>query len=392
MNATRGALILAVLCALVLIAARPAQAQTETVLYNFTGSPDGAWPESRLTSDGADNLYGTTVVGGLWGGGTVFELSPNGDGGWNENVLYSFTGGADGSNPTYSYVIFDSAGNLYGTAANGGANGYGVVFELSPAGAGWKETALYSFANDGDGANPANGLIMDPAGNLYGTTQAGGVGNYGTVFELSPSGGGWTEQVIDTYAEGYAGLSMDAAGNLFGVTYCCVFELSPNGNGGWNKTFIHTFAGPPKDGSGPESAPVPDQAGNLYGTTWDGGHKNRGTVYRLSNPKKRKKWSYKILWSFRGGADGGFPWAGIVLDTAGNLYGTTTYFGKAGSGTVFELVGGYTEKTLSDLDGIDPFGSLILDNAGDLYGTTYYGGLKGGCGGPGCGDVFEVIP
>ncbi len=284
-------------------------------------------------------------------------------------------------------------GNLYGTAANGGANGYGVVFELSPAGASWTETTLYSFANDGDGANPANGLIMDPAGNLYGTTQAGGDGNYGTVFELSPSGGGWTEQVIDIFATGFAGLSMDAAGNLFGVTPCCVFELSPNGNGGWNKAFIHSFAGPPKDGEGPESAPVPDQAGNLYGTTWDGGHDDWGTVYKLTPSKKKGKWTEEILHYFKGGKDGAMPWAGVVLDAAGNIYGTTTYFGKSGSGTVFELAPGRRGyKVLCDVDGINPFGSLILDSAGNLYGTTYYGGLKGGCGGPGCGLVFEVTP
>src|SRR5208283_5342872 len=155
--AMRGALTLAVLTVL-LIPSHPAQAQTETVLYNFTGHNDGGTPQSRLTPDGAGNLYGTTYSGGTSGVGTVFELSPNGSGGWNETVLYSFSGGMDGSHPSLSYVIFDKLGNLYGTASNGGgANGYGVVFELSPVGTSWTETVLYSFVGGTDGAVPLNG-------------------------------------------------------------------------------------------------------------------------------------------------------------------------------------------------------------------------------------------
>ena len=391
--AIRGALILAVLSALLLIAARPAQSQTEAVLYNFTGGSDGGDLNSRLTFDGAGNLYGTTYSGGL-GYGTVFELSPNGNGGWNETVLYSFTGGADGANPNFSYVMFDSVGNLYGTAANGGANGYGVVFELSPVGTSWTETVLYSFANDGDGANPEAGLIMDPAGNLYGTAHGSGV-----VFELSPSGGGWTEQVIYALPEfelgPSAGLTMDAAGNIFGVGLHAVFELSPNGSGGWNPTVIHTFTGTPHhDGTFAEGTPVLDQAGNLYGTTWEGGANNCGTVYKLS--PGNGKWTEEILYSFiLNGKNGNFPWGGVVLDAAGNVYGTTLYGGKYGEvdaygdGTVFELVGGYQEKVLwnfNNTDGRYLFDSLILDSAGRLYGTTQYGGSGGD------GVVFEVNP
>jgi uncharacterized repeat protein (TIGR03803 family) len=389
----RAALAFAVLAALLLIAARPAQAQTETVLYNFTGGSDGADPQSRLTFDAAGTLYGTTNGGGALGAGTVFELSPNGNGGWNEKVLYSFTGGADGGNPTYSYVMFDSVGNLYGTAAGGGAYGYGVAFELSPVGASWTETVLHSFAGGADGADPINGLIMDLSGNLYGTTfTAVGVGyGTGTVFELSPSGGGWTEQVIYSYAYKtrgdyhVPGLTMDASGHIFGITnYPTVFELW-YGNGGWNRKLIHTF---PRT-SRAWGTPVLDQAGNLYGTTFRGGANDLGTVYKLS-PGKKGAWTEKILYSFTGnGVDGFWPWAGIVFDAAGNIYGTTLSGGGYNDGTVFELVapvgaGSYNEKVLWSFNGSDGYitsTGLILDSAGNLYGTSF-GGAHG--------DVYEV--
>ncbi|HYW37531.1 MAG TPA: choice-of-anchor tandem repeat GloVer-containing protein [Terriglobales bacterium] len=377
------------LCLTTTFAAHPAQAQTETVVYNFTGGSDGFTPDSRLTSDGAGNFYGTTGFGGL-GAGTVFELSPNGSGGWKETVLYSFTGGADGSVPYFSYVLFDSEGNLYGTTYGGGSYGYGVVFELSPEGTSWTETVLYSFTGGADDANPLNGLIMDTAGNLYGRTYVSGGGN-GTIFELSKSGDGWTKQVIYSGAPGYAGLTMDAAGNIFGVTADVVFELSPNGHGGWNPTVIHTFSGSPKDGLAGEGTPVLDHAGNLYGTTLGGGYKNNGTVYELS--RGTNGWTEKILHSFEGGStDGSDPFAGIVFDAAGNIYGTTEFGGNPLAGTVYELVapvgkGGYNEKVLwkfDKTDGYEPVDSLILDSAGKLYGTTPEGGSNG------YGVVFKV--
>jgi uncharacterized repeat protein (TIGR03803 family) len=389
-------LFLCLTAALPLIAARAAHAQTENVLYTFTGGSDGFSPFAGLTSEGG-NFYGTTQYGGLAGfysgNGTVFELSPNGGGGWNETVLYSFCSAlncADGNNP-YSTLIFDKGGNLYGTTWIGGASNSGVVFELSPAGGSWTETVLYSFAG-GLNANPASGLIADTAGNLFGTLTGGS----GTVFELSPSGSKWTEQVI--YAPnniGYTGLTMDAAGNIFGTAGETVFELSPNGSGGWNPTVIHTFTGAPKDGSSPNGTPVLDKAGNIYGTTQTGGAKGYGTVYKLTPVTKGKKkgtWTEKILYSFKGGKkkDGGNPWAGVVLDAAGNIYGTTLL----GNGTVFELVapvgkGVYTEKILWSFNGTNgtgPYDSPILDTAGNLYGTTAGGGVYGS------GVVFEVTP
>ncbi len=393
-------LLLVVLAALVLIGALPAQAQTETVLHNFAGDPDGAYPISNLTSDGAGNFYGTTMGGGL-GYGTIFELSPNGSGGWNETVLYSFCSApncADGANPYYSPVIFDRVGNLYGTAAYGGANGDGVVFELSLVGGSWTETVLYSFCSQSgctDGANPATGPIMDPAGNLYGTTFSG------AVFELSPSAGGWTEQVIYAVETSDAGLTMDAAGNIFGVSDSTVFELSPNGNRGWNPTVIQALCGV-KHPCGAEGTLVFDQAGNLYGTSWFAGNPacdypyGCGTVFKLS-PKKNGKWTEKILYSFKSkGGEDNSPWAGIVFDAAGNIYGTTVAsVGKYSAGTVYELVApagarkSYKEKILWSFtgpDGYRPLGSLILDSASNLYGTTILGGSNG------VGVVFEVTP
>jgi len=362
------------------------------VLYNFTGGSDGGSPNSRLTSDTAGNFYGTTSSGGL-GYGTVFELSPNSNRGWNETVLYSFTGGEDGANPL-SYLIFDSVGNLYGTASGGGANGYGVVFELSPVETSWTETVLHSFAGGADGAEPESGLIMDPAGNLYGTTVWSGSGAGGTVFELSPSASGWTEQVI--YAVGSSsGLTMDASGNIFGLTGEIVFELSPNGNGGWNPTAIYSFACNRRcpRGTYPYGTLVLDQARNLYGTTIYGGAKNFGTVYRLS--PGNGAWTEKVLHSFASlegqPRDGRYPQGGIVLDGYGSIYGATRIGGNYGDGTVFEidLFGDSSRErvlwSFSGTDGLFPAGSLILGGGGDLYGTAA-GGLSAS------GVVFKVTP
>jgi uncharacterized repeat protein (TIGR03803 family) len=375
--------------------ARSAQAQTETVLYNFCSQPncsDGDEPQSNLIFDGAGNLYGTTGSGDGPGYGNVFELSPNGNGGWSETVLHSFTGGADGGTPLYSPVIFDGTGNLYGTTSGGGQYGNGVVFELSPVGKSWTETVLYNFCSQpgcSDGSNPQYGLIFDASGNLYGTTCNCGNGENGkgVVFELSPSGGGWTERVIynlDGQAE--SGVTMDA-GNIFGTSFSTVFELSPNGNGGWTPTVISTFAE-----NSPTGTPVLDQAGNIYVATESSVGRNAGNVYKLS-PEKNGKWTKKILFRF-GGQRGSVPSGGLVLDAAGNLYGTTEYGGYHGqdggfgNGTVFELVPpNYKETVLWNFNngGTHPNSGLILD-VGKLYGTTTIGGLYG------WGVVFEVTP
>jgi uncharacterized repeat protein (TIGR03803 family) len=394
----RAGLRLALLAALFLVITRPAQGQTEQTLYNFTGGSDGGYPSNLTLHSGS--FYGTTGIGNTGNGG-VFELSPNSSGGWNESVLYSFTGGADGALPAERQALLEASGNLYGTARDGGAYGYGVVFELSPSQAGWTETTLYSFTGAADGGNPSSGVIMDSTGNLYGIVSSANGMEMDSVFELSPSNGGWTEQVL--YSVGLvnpdfnieAGLTMDAAGNIFGATYSTVFELSPNGSGGFNPAVLHTFTGGTQDGIYAAGTPVLDSAGNIYGTTTSGGNSanSAGTVYKLS-PVKNGGWTEKILYSFKGGKDGSVPLGPIAFDAFGNIYGTTNTGGKVeSSGTVFELLpngkGGWAEKVLFAFDRADgafPMGSVVLDSAGDIYGTTPAGGLDT------VGVVFEINP
>jgi uncharacterized repeat protein (TIGR03803 family) len=396
------ALTLALLAALVLIVALPARAQKETVLYNFCSQPrcvDGFNPNSSLIFDGKGNLYGTTYNGGFgYGYGTVFKLSPNDNAGWNETAIYSFCSAPscdDGSEPFFSNVVFDNAGNLYGTTALGGAYDYGVVFELTPVGTTWAETVLYSFSNGNfadDGGSPLNGLVIDPAGNLYGTTCAGD----GTVFELSPSPSGWVQQILHAPVSrtGHCvGLARDDSGNLFYIGPSEVFELSPKLHGGFDHRKIHIFTGAPQDGSSPMGTLAFDQAGNVYGITSTGGTSNCGTIYKL-NPEKNGKWTENILYSFRCTARNSFGQvAGLVLDAAGNIYGASSEGGSGGWGSAFELVapvgnGRYREKFLSNFgkDGWEPSASLILDNAGNLYGTTVMGGSSD------AGIVFKVTP
>lgn len=361
----------------------PAHAQTETVLYNFQTDPYGHQPYSGLTSDGKGNFYGTTSYGGVSGDGTVFELSPNG-GGWNETVLYTFSGPVGGAN-SYGPLIFDSAGNLYGVTTFGGAYGSGVAFELSPGsqGASWTETVLHDFDGGLYGDSfPSTGLIFDRAGNLYGMDQIG-------VFELTPSGGKWTEQVI--YSVDLGGLTMDAAGNIFGFGSSTVFELSPNGKGGWNPTVIATFAPSPK-GRNTLSGIALGQAGNLYCTRTRSGTKGDGAIYQF-NLGKNGLWKKKNLYSFLGGNDGTAP-AEILLDASGNIYGTTVYGGVSARGTVFKLLapvggGSYKHEVLwsfNESDGAYPFGNLSLDSSGNIYGTTTGGGVNDE------GVAFEVSP
>ena len=336
---------------------------TETVLYSFNwngNGTDGTNPGGGLIFDAAGNLYGTTVYGGTYGYGTVFELTPAAGGTWTEKVLWSFGNGTDGANPGGG-LIFDAAGNLYGTTVYGGTYGYGMVFELTPAAGGtWTEKVLWSFGNGTDGYQPFAGLIFDAAGNLYGTTVSGGTYLYnGTVFELTPAaGGGWTEQVLHSFnyngTDGiwpYAGLIFDAAGNLYGTTDSggaygdgTVFELMPGQGGIWTEGVLYSFLCSPfncTDGYSPQAGLIFDAAGNLYGTTSEGGTYHYGTVFELT-PAAGGGWTETVLYSFGNGTDGVGPVAGLIFDAAGNLYGTTAYGGTGvdglnEGGTVFEL-------------------------------------------------------
>lgn len=381
-----------------------AYAATDTVVYSFDRI-DGGAPASFLILDAAGNLYGTTAAGGAYGYGTVFELSPDGNGKWTEKVLYSFdpNNGQDGSRPEAG-LIFDAAGNLYGTTYAGGTYGCGIGFELTPqAGGGWAEQLLHSFAGKGgDGCGPRAGLIFDAAGNLYGTTARGGAHSFGTVFELMPqAGGGWQEEVLYSFAgigtggaTPNAGLIFDPSGNLYGTTWAggsrnvgTVFELTPQAGGGWQEKALYSFLGL-EDGGRPLSCLTLDAAGNLYGTTSQGGTGfNQGTVFELTSAGNGK-WTKSILCSFGSfgqSGDGSQPTAGLIFDSAGNLFGTTKFGGSHRYGAVFGMrrtAGGWQEGRLHSFnnngtDGCQPQAGLTLDTAGNLYGTTLCGGTHG---------------
>jgi uncharacterized repeat protein (TIGR03803 family) len=262
--------------------------------YSFMGGPvDGDLPSGPLTFDADGAIYITTQIGGQYGNGAVIKLTSNG-GAWSDEVLYSFTGGDDGNSPQSSGVIFDKSGNLFGTTFSGGEYGGGVVFQLTPSGNIWSETPLHSFHTyiEGvDGSNPSGGLVVDQSGNLFGTTSYGGDYGGGTVFELSPSAGGWTfSKLHDFVGQGQGplgSLTIDAAGNLYGTTngdgaygQGCVFELTPT-NGGWTYVDLHDFTGG-LDGGSPNGGVVLDAAGNRYGTASLGGVNGLGAVWEVS--------------------------------------------------------------------------------------------------------------
>jgi uncharacterized repeat protein (TIGR03803 family) len=374
----------------------------EKVIHEFeVGTVDGQNPVDGLAIDANGNLYGITPGGGSGGYGVVFELSPSQSGSWTESILYNFSAGADGGEPNGS-LLFDRAGNLYGTTNYGGAFGAGTVYELSPSSNGWSETVLYSFTGGSDGSNPGIGVVMDAAGHLYGATQFSNVSYYddgpGVLFELSPSNTGWTETVLYTFRSAYPvsppSLAMDGSGNLYGAgsQESEVFELSPSAGGQWMETFLHYF-GAPGDGSRPAGV-VLDGHGNLFGTTQAGGkglgcYNGCGTVYELT-PDGGGRWKEKILHNFRNLADGMEPQSSVVLNAAGNVFGTT-WQGGTGFGTVFQLStndGEHWKKSshydFRGTDGGDSKAGMTADSSGALYGTTLTGGVYG------FGAVFKL--
>lgn len=260
----------------------------ETVVHRFGVGVDGAQPIGSVVFDSEGNFFGTTSLGGDLGNGTVFEgiHSPHG---WIENVIYSFTGGNDGTNPPAG-VSVDAQGNVYGTTSFGGVYGFGVVYELSRSGSGWTQTVLYSFQGENDGEYPVGGVVLDKAGNIYGGTFAGGVNGGGTVYQLSPSGGNWTLTTLYSFTGGFGGpynkLTLDAQGNIYSITNAegafglgSVFKLTP-GDGGWTYTDLYDFTGG-SDGGSPYGSVAVDAQGNVFGTAVVGGSKNQGVVFEI---------------------------------------------------------------------------------------------------------------
>lgn len=390
-------------------------------LHSFVNQgAGGSQPIGGLILDDAGNLYGTTISGGTHQLGTVFKLTPGADGHWTETVLFDFTGTKTGSNPAAG-LIFDQAGNLYGTTSNGGSKNLGTAFMLSPNVNGkWTETLLHNFAGGSDGSDPISKLIFDQAGNLYGTTFRGGYNNCwagcGAVFELSPTAGrAWTETVLYHFcpekgcSDGelpYGTVVLDSAGNLYGTTEyggtvgcgdgqgCgAVYELSPTESGSWTESVLHAFCGKKScpDGAYPLDTLTLDAAGNIYGTAEQGGKYQGGVVFQLS-PGVGGSWSEEILHDFNG-TDGNAPYAGVIFDRSGNLYGTTFEGGGGGGGVVYALTpnsnGGWNSVVLHnffDNPGAIVWAGVVMDPAGNLYGTTY------GDSNSTFGSVYEITP
>jgi uncharacterized repeat protein (TIGR03803 family) len=369
-------------------------APTYKVLHAFSGGSDGGGLWGSLTLDAEGNVYGATAAD------TIFELSPRLDGKWRFQVLCTLNEGSFANGG----MIFDSAGNLYGTTQVGGPYDDGVVFELSPERDGWKETVLTDFPRGVPAGSPWDGPIMDSAGDLYG---AGG-----SAFELSAGAGGWNLGILHEFTcrngdgcEPYAGLVMDAAGNLYGTTAhgggsnrcgagCgTVYELSPKSDGRWKETILYNFGGA-GDGVFPSlGALAIDSAGNLYGAA-GGGNTGDGVIFRMSRGSN-DHWKETVLYNLKGGANGDHPGGGVIIDKAGVLYGTTIAGGdpNCGCGLVYKLAPGKNGKwtytvlhTFIGSDGAQPDANLILDNKGNLYGTTATGGTGG------YGVAFELTP
>ena len=380
----------AILCVSLTVVPRYAEAQNLTVLYSFTGGLDGSNPFGRLARDDNGNFYGTTVVGGAKGQGAVFMLDAAG----NETVLYSFLGLTDGASP-FGGLVRDSKGNLYGTTQQGGDTGCdfgcGTVFRVSPAG---KKITLHTFTGGSDGGLPEGELLRDSAGNLYGTSGRGGSSNYGIVYKLDPHG---NETVLHNFV-GYpsdganpaAGVVMDTSGNLYGaasgggeIDHGVVYKIDRSGN----ETIIYSFA-PKPDGWGPYDV-VLGTGGKIYGTTSIGGLNGNGAVFAIDT-RASVLIRETVLYSFGGQPDGVGP-LGIVWQP-GEVYGMTVYGGdpRCSCGTVYSVDAKGNETIVHSFtgvpDGDTPGRELIRDSAGDLYGVTTDGGAYG------YGAVFKLTP
>lgn len=408
-------LAVAVVAIAIIVAATQVEAQTFTVLHSFTGGADGAYPRAGLTLDRAGNLYGTTEGGGEHGWGVVFKLKRTGSS-WLLSPLYSFAGAPnDGADPE-SRVVFGPDGSLYGTTADGGTDYAGTVFKLNPAARAcnsaicpWTETQLHIFPDpeDTDGFYPSGDLTIDPQGNIYGTTSGGGAGDpygcdglgCGVVYEVSQTQGNWNESVLYAFtgsADGgvpSGGVIFDHSGKLYGTASFgngTIFQLASS-QSGWSLNNLYTFMRQ-SDGWYPDEAGVFDASGNLYVSSADGGGggTNGGAVVEL---QRSSGWSFNLVYAFT--SNNGRNTSGtLVMDAAGNLYGTSGAGGMWGVGAVFKLTptaNGWTYSTLHDFtpngsDGFRPVGGVVMDAAGNLYGTSSAAGAGG------VGVVWEITP
>ncbi len=391
------ALALVIVFALTLLTPYALQAQTFSVIHNFANGADGANPQAGVTVASSGTLFGTATNGGTGGGGTVFKLTPHGSS-FVFSPLYEFTGGIDGASPLGGVVVGPN-GALYGTTYERGMYGYGVTFELRPGATFcrsvlcyWNETVLYSFTGMPDGEYPYyENLAFDQAGDIYGTTLRGGMYGYGTTFELTPSGGGYTESILHSFGSGsdgvqpYPGVVLDTAGNVYGTTANggtggagTVYQLVPS-NGGWLENVLVNFDG---TDNYPYGNLIIDDSGNLYGTT------TSGVVFKLA--PSGGGFTYSQLYSISGCVSTG----GVAMDAAGDLFGVCYQRGAYQDGWVFELTNCSQICVAHDLhdfsggDGAGPYGTPALDANGNLYGTTVVGGAN--CISPGCGVVWEI--
>ena len=390
----RPVLALAAVFLFLVNASQSSEAQTYKVIHNFTAKGnDGATPYGGPTLDSSGNLYGTTNLGGKYGSGSIYKLSPDGTS-WKYTSLYSLRGGSDGAGPAFGTLATNN-GALFGTTEGGGY--FGTAFRVMPHGKGWRENVVHSFGRGTDGAEPVGGVVFDTAGNFYGTTLLGGTGGNGTVFKVTPSG---IEHVIYRFKGGTdalnpaAGVTLDAKGNLYGTTSFggangigAIYKLSPAGSG-WKETILYNFQGM-DDGQNPVGGVILNKAGHIFGSTFDGGANGGGIVYELS--PSGKVWKLTVLYSFTGGYGG--PYNKLTFDAKGSLYGTTNGEGANGLGSVFKLTPKNGQWKLTDLydfvggsEGGSPYGSLAVDAKGNIFGTAVVGGSDNQ------GVVFEITP
>ena len=390
---------------LILSVVGPASAATKLkTLHAFQGgTADGGYAYGPLVIDKRGDLYGITEDGGStncggYGCGVAFKLTP-GTGPWKEKVFYALAPNAEGYASQNSAMIADNKGNFFGTDAYND----GDVYELSEAGGVWTQNIIHTFTNSPDGQGPNGGLVRDSSGNLYGVTTNGGANGSGAVFQLSPSSGGaWTESIIYSFNDSnygpsvaYGPLAIDASGNLYGTTveggtygWGTAYKLSSS-SGTWEETTLYNFTLNYSAYVNPQGV-VFDTEGNLYGVTLYDGEYGLGTIYKLT--PTQGFWNKTVLHTFTGGSDGGNPYGGITIDSAGNLYGPSYAGGTYGYGTIYKFVPSGSGGIFSVMytfrggnDGKNPAFPLTLDSSGNLYGVSYGGAYN-------YGTVFEITP